>query len=195
VRSATLDTWLPEQVAFIQCMDFLLPYLYKKRYFSFVEINFGVYLLTAMGNEKANSHWEAELPPNYDRVGIENFIRAKYDSLPLAIPVNQVICFFHLLFRQHMWLTLCLKCRYEDKRWVPRNGASRPSSGARDEKSSESQASATRSGHVQRLSFGQHCASPAATSKIAPVASRMPTQVLSWMQALPIFYFDSTAFR
>ncbi|KAJ9153635.1 hypothetical protein P3X46_027056 [Hevea brasiliensis] len=52
VRSATLDTWLPEQVAFIQ----------------------------SMGNEKANSHWEAELPPNYDRVGIENFIRAKYEE-------------------------------------------------------------------------------------------------------------------
>lgn len=32
----------------------------------------------AMGNEKANSYWEAELPPNYDRVGIENFVRAKY---------------------------------------------------------------------------------------------------------------------
>ncbi|KAK3127400.1 hypothetical protein QOZ80_7AG0572790 [Eleusine coracana subsp. coracana] len=114
VRSATLDTWLPEQVAFIQ----------------------------SMGNEKANSYWEAELPPNYDRVGIENFIRAKY----------------------------------EDKRWVPRNGSSRLSSGARDDMSSESQASATRSGHVQRSSFEQHRASPAASSKIAPVASRMPTQ-------------------
>jgi stromal membrane-associated protein len=34
-------------------------------------------LLSAMGNEKSNSYWEAELPPNYDRVGIENFIRAK----------------------------------------------------------------------------------------------------------------------
>ncbi|XP_019426106.1 PREDICTED: probable ADP-ribosylation factor GTPase-activating protein AGD5 isoform X2 [Lupinus angustifolius] len=52
VRSATLDTWLPEQVAFIQ----------------------------SMGNEKANSYWEAELPPRYDRVGIENFIRAKYEE-------------------------------------------------------------------------------------------------------------------
>ncbi|KAH1143231.1 hypothetical protein GLYMA_12G147400v4 [Glycine max] len=52
VRSATLDTWLPEQVAFIQ----------------------------SMGNEKANSYWEAELPPHYDRVGIENFIRAKYEE-------------------------------------------------------------------------------------------------------------------
>ncbi|KFK27048.1 hypothetical protein AALP_AA8G327600 [Arabis alpina] len=52
VRSATLDTWLPEQVAFIQ----------------------------SMGNEKANTYWEAELPPNYDRVGIENFIRAKYEE-------------------------------------------------------------------------------------------------------------------
>ncbi|KAK3199163.1 hypothetical protein Dsin_022578 [Dipteronia sinensis] len=35
VRSATLDTWLPEQVAFIQ----------------------------SMGNERANGYWEAELPP------------------------------------------------------------------------------------------------------------------------------------
>ncbi|KAG9160011.1 hypothetical protein Leryth_005749 [Lithospermum erythrorhizon] len=52
VRSATLDTWLPEQVAFIQ----------------------------SMGNERANNYWEAELPPNYDRVGIENFIRAKYED-------------------------------------------------------------------------------------------------------------------
>ncbi|XP_074319424.1 ADP-ribosylation factor GTPase-activating protein AGD5 isoform X2 [Silene latifolia] len=52
VRSAALDTWLPEQVAFIQ----------------------------SMGNERANSYWEADLPPNYDRVGIENFIRAKYEE-------------------------------------------------------------------------------------------------------------------
>ncbi|GMY37241.1 ADP-ribosylation factor GTPase-activating protein AGD5-like [Fagus crenata] len=52
VRSATLDTWLPEQVAFIQ----------------------------SMGNEKSNSYWEAELLPNYDRVGIEHFIRAKYQE-------------------------------------------------------------------------------------------------------------------
>ncbi|XP_020597320.1 probable ADP-ribosylation factor GTPase-activating protein AGD5 isoform X2 [Phalaenopsis equestris] len=52
VRSATLDTWLPEQIAFIQ----------------------------SMGNRKANGYWEAELPPNYDRVGIENFIRAKYEE-------------------------------------------------------------------------------------------------------------------
>jgi hypothetical protein len=48
---------MPEQVAFIQ----------------------------SMGNEKANSYWEAELPPNYDRVGIENFIRAKYDSSDLSV--------------------------------------------------------------------------------------------------------------
>ncbi|XP_023900610.2 ADP-ribosylation factor GTPase-activating protein AGD5 isoform X1 [Quercus suber] len=52
VRSATLDTWLPEQIAFIQ----------------------------SMGNEKSNSYWEAELPPNYDRVAIENFIRTKYQE-------------------------------------------------------------------------------------------------------------------
>ncbi|KAF3623890.1 putative ADP-ribosylation factor GTPase-activating protein AGD5 [Capsicum annuum] len=50
VRSATLDTWLPDQIAFIQ----------------------------TMGNLKSNSYWEAELPTKSDRVGIENFIRAKY---------------------------------------------------------------------------------------------------------------------
>ncbi|KAL5548012.1 hypothetical protein UlMin_003243 [Ulmus minor] len=72
VRSATLDTWTPEQVAFIQ----------------------------SMGNEKANSFWEAELPPNYDRVGIENFIRAKY----------------------------------EDKRWVARDGKPKSPSRGREEK-------------------------------------------------------------
>ncbi|CAL5405792.1 unnamed protein product [Camellia sinensis] len=33
---------------------------------------------TTMGNEKANSYWEAELPPNYDRVGIENFIQKRW---------------------------------------------------------------------------------------------------------------------
>ncbi|KAB2633774.1 ADP-ribosylation factor GTPase-activating protein AGD15 [Pyrus ussuriensis x Pyrus communis] len=52
VRSTTLDTWLPEQVAFME----------------------------SMGNEKANSYWEKELPPNFDRSGTENFIRAKYEG-------------------------------------------------------------------------------------------------------------------
>ncbi|XP_065029130.1 ADP-ribosylation factor GTPase-activating protein AGD5-like isoform X1 [Musa acuminata AAA Group] len=61
VRSATLDTWLPEQVAFIQ----------------------------TMGNEKANSYWEAKLPPNYDRVEIENFIRAKYKEKRWASQDNR----------------------------------------------------------------------------------------------------------
>ncbi|KAF1874549.1 hypothetical protein Lal_00029976 [Lupinus albus] len=52
VRSTTLDTWLPDQVSFMQFM----------------------------GNEKSNKHWEAELPPNFDksRLGIEKFIYAKY---------------------------------------------------------------------------------------------------------------------
>lgn len=86
VRSATLDTWLPEQVAFIQ----------------------------SMGNEKANSCWEAELPPNYDRVGIENFIRAKY----------------------------------EEKRWVPRDGKPKSPSRLQEEKtSSHWQRPGERSGH------------------------------------------------
>ncbi|XP_058090267.1 ADP-ribosylation factor GTPase-activating protein effector protein 2-like isoform X2 [Magnolia sinica] len=52
VRSATLDTWLPEQVALMQ----------------------------SMGNVKSNSYWEAELLPNSEIVGTECFIRAKYEE-------------------------------------------------------------------------------------------------------------------
>lgn len=58
VRSATLDTWLPDQVAFMQ----------------------------SMGNEKANAFWESEIPRGFrrpsesDRAGLESFIRAKYES-------------------------------------------------------------------------------------------------------------------
>ncbi|KAJ7975355.1 Arf GTPase activating protein [Quillaja saponaria] len=52
VRSTTLDTWLPNQVAFLQFM----------------------------GNEKSNKYCEAELPPNFNRSGsgLEKFIRSKY---------------------------------------------------------------------------------------------------------------------
>ncbi|KAI9174935.1 hypothetical protein LWI28_024944 [Acer negundo] len=50
VRSITLDTWLPEQVAFMQ----------------------------SMGNGKSNKYWEAQLPPDCDRTSLEKFIRAKY---------------------------------------------------------------------------------------------------------------------
>ncbi|KAL3024413.1 hypothetical protein AAZX31_04G120100 [Glycine max] len=52
VRSTTLDTWLPDQVSFMQLI----------------------------GNAKSNKHWEAELPPNFDRngYGVEKFIRSKY---------------------------------------------------------------------------------------------------------------------
>ncbi|XP_010905130.1 ADP-ribosylation factor GTPase-activating protein AGD5 [Elaeis guineensis] len=121
VRSATLDTWLPEQIAFIQ----------------------------SMGNENSNSYWEAELPPNYDRVGIENFIRAKY----------------------------------EDKRWIPRNGTSK-SSNAREEKIPESQqkhcdrGSRVLTSNV-RSSEEQHNLPPPVAKRNAPVASKVPTQVSS----------------
>lgn len=46
-----------------------------------------------MGNEKANSYWEAELPPNYDRVGIENFIRAKYVSFQIFQYLGYIILY------------------------------------------------------------------------------------------------------
>ncbi|PON68273.1 Arf GTPase activating protein [Trema orientale] len=52
VRSTTLDTWLPEQVAFME----------------------------STGNEKANSYWEATMPPDFDRSAIEKLIRAKYEE-------------------------------------------------------------------------------------------------------------------
>ncbi|KAK9089421.1 hypothetical protein Scep_028503 [Stephania cephalantha] len=95
VRSATLDTWLPEQVAFIQ----------------------------SMGNEKSNTYWEADLPPNYDRVGIENFIRAKY----------------------------------EEKRWVPRETKSKPSSKALDDRSTvQRQKAGDRGAQAQTTSIDQH---------------------------------------
>ncbi|KAJ6764889.1 ADP-RIBOSYLATION FACTOR GTPASE-ACTIVATING PROTEIN AGD5 [Salix koriyanagi] len=50
VRSTTLDTWLPEQVAFMQ----------------------------SVGNGRSNDYWEAELPGNFDRSGTDRFIHAKY---------------------------------------------------------------------------------------------------------------------
>ncbi|KAK2984018.1 hypothetical protein RJ640_003147 [Escallonia rubra] len=34
----------------------------------------------AMGNERSNRYWEAELPPHFDRSAIEKFIRAKYQE-------------------------------------------------------------------------------------------------------------------
>lgn len=44
-----------------------------------------IVLFSAMGNEKSNNFWEAELSPNYNRAGIENFIRAKYNLIKLSI--------------------------------------------------------------------------------------------------------------
>ncbi|KAJ8497592.1 hypothetical protein OPV22_008144 [Ensete ventricosum] len=116
VRSATLDTWLPEQIAFIQ----------------------------TMGNERSNSYWEAELPPNYNRVGIENFVRAKY----------------------------------EDKRWIPRNGAHR--SPSRLEKASESlQRHGNGAGHGITNDSGtikvEHSSKPHISMK--NVCSNLPSQV------------------
>lgn len=52
VRSTTLDTWQPEQIAFMQ----------------------------SIGNEKANAYWEAKLPKDFNRGSNDNFIRAKYEE-------------------------------------------------------------------------------------------------------------------
>lgn len=65
VRSTTLDTWLPNQVAFI----------------------------TAMGNQKANRYWERRLPSGFKRptavASLSDFIRNKYVDktyVPLDMP-------------------------------------------------------------------------------------------------------------
>ncbi|XP_030469170.1 ADP-ribosylation factor GTPase-activating protein AGD5-like [Syzygium oleosum] len=121
VRSATLDTWLPEQVAFIQ----------------------------SMGNEKANSYWEAELPQNYDRVGIENFIRAKY----------------------------------EEKRWVSRDGKPKSPSRGQEEKDTvqwqrPGERSAQRFSGKPESSFEQRRTSQASFTKHSnPVPPKGPDQV------------------
>ncbi|KAL3508617.1 hypothetical protein ACH5RR_028018 [Cinchona calisaya] len=120
VRSATLDTWLPEQVAFIQ----------------------------SMGNEKSNSYWEAELPPNYDRVGIENFIRAKY----------------------------------EEKRWVPKDGNPKSPARGREEKpSAQWQRPSDRNVHAYTGNLGnssderKHFQATSAKENAAAVGTRIPS--------------------
>ncbi|XP_027343259.1 probable ADP-ribosylation factor GTPase-activating protein AGD15 [Abrus precatorius] len=77
VRSTTLDTWLPDQVSFMQ----------------------------SMGNQKSNKHWEAAMPPNFDRskMGIEKFIHSKYvekrwaskDELQPTSKSTETICNFN----------------------------------------------------------------------------------------------------
>ncbi|CAN8269163.1 unnamed protein product [Cochlearia groenlandica] len=72
VRSITLDTWLPDQVAFMQ----------------------------SIGNAKANQYWESELPPHFERSSSDAFIRAKYNEKKWVLPggiqpspiVNQLSC-------------------------------------------------------------------------------------------------------
>ncbi|XP_042039325.1 ADP-ribosylation factor GTPase-activating protein AGD5-like [Salvia splendens] len=146
VRSATLDTWLPEQVAFIH----------------------------SMGNEKANSYWEAELPPNYDRVGIENFIRAKY----------------------------------EEKRWVPKDGNPKSPPRKTEEKVSvQWQRPSDRSGNGRSSSSGNSSerknvpapstrqnipaarmsvpVPPKAAEQVAPVPATVTEQVVQKVETAP----------
>ena len=73
-----------------------------------------------MGNEKSNSYWEAELPPNYDRVGIENFIRAKYVlcGLPLIFHFfSMKYALVKIQFSDTLFHEFKINLRYEDQRW------------------------------------------------------------------------------
>ena len=47
-----------------------------------------------MGNERSNNYWEAELPPKYDRVVLEYFIRAKYDFVELPVSSIDIVSDF-----------------------------------------------------------------------------------------------------
>ena len=69
VRSTTLDTWLPEQVAFAQ----------------------------SMGNRRANLYWEARLPTGFrrplegDMVALKNFIEEKYRCTPSSPDLGSLV--------------------------------------------------------------------------------------------------------
>ena len=151
VRSATLDTWLPEQIAFIQCKHHLLfgwgvffncsQVTSKLRYkvLKVILFVFSFSLLTAMGNEKSNSYWEAELPPNYDRVAIENFIRTKYDLTScwvLLFWLVQNSPIVTLLFVLGLRFRVLIYARYQEKRWVRRDAKAISSSRVSEEKGS-----------------------------------------------------------
>lgn len=93
-----------------------------------------------MGNKKSNSYWEAELPSNYNRVGIENFIRAKYDSVHwwvLWLTLAGSNFSFSRRSLNSDWHLSCfyllLPVRYVEKRWIPRDVNSK-TSGTREER-------------------------------------------------------------
>lgn len=84
-----------------------------------------------MGNAKSNSYWEADLPPDYDRVGMENFIRSKYDLTKLLL-LSVCPC---LLYNLGLGVRMLLFSRYQDKRWVPKYAKAK-STGVSEEKGS-----------------------------------------------------------
>lgn len=71
-------------------------------------------ICVAMGNEKSNSYWEAQLPPKFDRNDTENFIRLKYISHNFS--QNLIWSFEHLNFLKHLPVLF----RYKQKRWIPK---------------------------------------------------------------------------
>ena len=136
VRSATLDAWLPEQVTFIQCKHHLffgwgvflnwsqVTSKLRCKVLKVILFLFSFSLLTAMGNEKSHSYWEAELPPNYDTVAIENFIRTKNDLtrcwvLLFWLVQNSPIVM--LWFDQGLRFRALIYARYQEKRRVWRD--------------------------------------------------------------------------
>ncbi|KAK4344545.1 hypothetical protein RND71_034721 [Anisodus tanguticus] len=141
--------------------------------------------IKAMGNEKANGYWEAELPPNYDRVGIENFIRAKY---VLTNPWLKQSLILQSSILQLIQGSTCLLFRYEDKRWIPKDGKEKSAFRIQDERATvQQQQHYDRSGHARSYSgssderISTQCPStkqdiPAARFSI-PLPPRGPEQV------------------
>lgn len=68
----------------LNCLPFDFSKLHLRSGFCFL-------LPTAMGNERSNNYWEAELPPKHDRVVIEYFIRAKYDFVELPVSSIDIV--------------------------------------------------------------------------------------------------------
>ena len=165
-----------------------------------------------MGNEKSNSYWEAELPPNYDRVGIENFIRAKYDFWSDQYQIMEFSYSFYLFFYRCLHLIMLIyiyiyiSVRYEEKRWVPRDGKAISHSRESQQKASAYRPRPGGSGAHRYTNNVEHSSDkknihppntnssiPASKSRI-PAASKVSKQVVSCSFVLFVLIFLSSFF-
>ena len=136
VRSATLDTWLPEQVTFIQCKcsmlfaiwNFLSGLLLLLSYIIAISLCWHSYgkweIKQLLGSRIAPQlwpRWNWELHPC--KVGIKRHMK--------RFCILCLVCFFFISFALLPIFTVrakfigCCNFRYEEKRWVLRDGRER----------------------------------------------------------------------